>query len=108
MQIKQIYQIYKSLEELKFNETRKIICKNLRKFRLELYDKYKEYNKCAERYENPYSIENVAAYLNLSKTHFKRLENENDINKNITLCNLVKLSIIFDKDIADFLKIRKS
>ena len=51
-----------------------------------------------------YSTESVSAYLGISKIHYKRLENENDKCKYITLDNLIKLAYIFDKKLDDFIK----
>ena len=104
MEVKQSYQIYEILENIDKETYRKVICKNIKNFRLELYNQYKkEYNN-AESSNNPYSTENVSSYLELSKVHYKRLENENDSNKYVSLDNLIKLSYIFDKKLDDFLK----
>lgn len=103
MDIKQIYQIYDILESIKAYKFRSIICKNMKKFRLELYNKYKEKNHGVEGLENPYSTDNISSYLGISKVHYKRLENENDSSKYISLDNLIKLSYIFDKKLDDFI-----
>ena len=44
---------------------------------------------------NPYSTENIADYLQISKVHYKRLENELDNHKYINLLNLIKLLVRF-------------
>ncbi len=104
MEIKQIYQIYELLDKLDSYEIRIKICRNIKKFRLELYNQYKTVNKGVEGSENPYSTENISAYLGISKIHYKRLENENDKCKYITLDNLIKISYIFNKKLDDFLR----
>ena len=104
METKQIYQIYELLEKLDSYEIRNKICRNIKKYRLELYNKYKSVNKGVEGSENPYSTENISAYLGISKIHYKRLENENDKCKYITLDNLIKISYILNKKLDDFLK----
>ena len=104
MEIKQAYQIYESLEGFDQKQIRKIICNNLKKYRLELYNRYKERYNGAEGNSNPYSTINRASYLGISQVHYKRLENENDKSKYIGIDNLIKLSIVFNKKLDDFLK----
>ena len=104
MKILEIYQIYEKLDGLNIKDVRYNICKNLQKFRLESYSKYKDKHPGAVGSQNPYSTENMADYLNISKVHYKRLENKNDDHKYISLENLIKLSYIFDKSLNDFLK----
>ena len=77
------------------------ICENMRKFRKEKYDKFKQKNKGVE---NPYSVDNIAELLGISKVHYKRLENVNDKCKHINLDKLIRLSIIYEKSLDDFLK----
>lgn len=104
MEIKQSYQIYELLQEkIEKTEYKFIICKNIKKFRTELYNGYKEKFPKAEGINNPYSTDNVCSYLGISRVHYKRIENENDKNKNITLDNLIKLSYILNKKLDDFL-----
>ena len=104
MTVYQTYKIYELLENINEDEYRKTICKNLRNFRMEHYNQYKKENGNLERSNNPYSTENLSNYLGISKTHYKRLESENDKSKYISLDNLIKLSIIFDKKIDEFLE----
>ena len=78
------------------------ICKNIKKFRLEKYNEFKQtQNKHAI---NPYSTLNIADLLDYNHNHYKRFESENDSTKRIPLEKLVKLSIILDKSIDDFIK----
>ena len=104
MKILEIYQIYEKIDDFDIDKIRHKICKNLHELRLEHYNKYKEVHQGAVGTENPYSITNIADYLNISTVHYKRLENENDKHKYISLENLVKLSWIFDKSLDEFLK----
>ncbi len=104
MKILEIYQIYEKIDDFDIDKIRHKICKNLHELRLEYYNKYKELHRGAVGTENPYSITNIADYLNISIVHYKRLENENDKHKYISLENLVKLSWIFDKSLDEFLK----
>ena len=53
METKQIYQIYELLEKLDSYEIRNKICRNIKKYRLELYNRYKSVNKGVEGSENP-------------------------------------------------------
>ena len=78
------------------------ICKNIKKFRLEKYNDFKN-NK--NNYSiNPYSSENIAELLDYNHNHYKRFESENDSTKRIPFDKLVKLSVILEKDLDDFIK----
>ena len=103
MEIKHVYQIYELVEKINIEEERKIICRNIKKIRKQLYNNYKEQYHGVQGYQNPYSTENVSSYLGISKVHYKRLENEKDKCKYVTLDNLIKLSYIFDKKVDDFI-----
>lgn len=104
--VMQSYEIYEILNNVNLSEYRYNICKNIKNIRKEHYEKYKQQYPGSEGDRNPYSTENVASYLGLSKVHYKRLENENDKNKFITLDNLIKLSIIHNVDLKDFNNLR--
>lgn len=78
------------------------ICKNIKKFRLEKYIEFKTLNSHTKL--NPYSTENIAALLDYNHNHYKRFESETDSTKIIPLEKLVKLAIILDKKIDDFIK----
>jgi len=84
-------------EELYFN-----ICKNVKKFRLEKYKEFK--NKNSNNSINPYSTENIAALLDYNHTHYKRFESETDSTSKIPLDKLVKLSVILEKNLDEFLQ----
>lgn len=82
----------------------KIICRNIKKFRLQRYYEFK-----AQNYKgaiNPFSTENISALLDYNHNHYKRFESETDSTKRIPLDKLVRLSIILDKNIDDFIKNR--
>ena len=85
-------------KELLYN----IICKNIKAFRLEKYKEFKSSKNC--NVINPYSTENIAALLDYNHNHYKRFESENDSTKRIPFDKLVKLSIILDKSLDDFIK----
>ena len=78
------------------------ICKNIKKYRLEKYLEFKNENNYSSL--NPYSTENIAALLDYNHNHYKRFESENDKTKKIPLEKIVKLSIILDKSLDDFIK----
>lgn len=78
------------------------ICKNIKKFRLERYNEFK--NKNSNNTINPYSTENISALLDYNHNHYKRFESENDSTKRIPLEKLIKLAIILDKNLDDFLR----
>lgn len=78
------------------------ICKNIKKFRLQRYNEFKNQN--SQNTINPFSSENIAALLDYNHNHYKRFESESDSTKMIPLEKIVKLSIILDKKLDDFIK----
>lgn len=78
------------------------ICKNIKIFRLEKYNEFKNNEKSNSI--NPYSTENIAALLDYNHNHYKRFESENDSTKKIPLEKIVKLSVILNKNLDDFIK----
>lgn len=78
------------------------ICKNIKVFRLQRYKEFKESNSSSTI--NPFSTENIAALLDYNHNHYKRFESDGDSTKEIPFLKLVKLSIILDKKIDDFIK----
>lgn len=104
MHIKQIYEIYENIEDFDMDKLKIIICDNMKQLRLKHYEEYMKNNNGARGFENPYSTENIANYLDMSKVHYKRLENRNDKNKNISLKNLIVLSLIYEIPLDEFMK----
>lgn len=90
------------LSNINKDELYTVICKNIKKFRLEKYTEFKMQN--SHKKLNPYSTENIAALLDYNHNHYKRFESETDSTKIIPLEKLVKLAIILDKNIDDFIK----
>lgn len=78
------------------------ICRNVKKCRLEKYHEFKR-NSSAKGI-NPYTTENISSLLDYNHNYYKRFESENDETKVIPLIKLIKLSLILDKDISDFLE----
>lgn len=78
------------------------ICKNIKKFRLQRYKEFK--NENSNNTINPYTTENIAALLDYNHNHYKRFESETDSTKEIPLEKIVKLSIILDKSLDEFIK----
>lgn len=78
------------------------ICKNIKKFRLQRYNEFKKQE--SKNTINPFSSENISALLDYNHNHYKRFESENDSTKIIPLEKIVKLSIILDKSLDDFIK----
>ena len=78
------------------------ICRNIKAFRLEKYNEFK--NQQPHNHINPFSTENISALLEYNHNHYKRFESETDSTKMIPLDKLVKLAIILDKKVDDFLK----
>lgn len=98
--INKVMDLY-TLVDIDKDEINRTICKNMRESRTVNYEKFKLKHP---HEENPYSVDNIASVLNISKVHYKRLENYNDKSKNITLYRLIMLSKIYNKKLDDFLK----
>lgn len=84
------------------DEIYETICKNIKKYRLEKYNEFKNNNSSSVI--NPFSSESIAELLDYNHNHYKRFESETDSTKMIPLEKLVKLSIILNVNIDDFLK----
>lgn len=95
-------EIQQLLAKTDINQTYRTICKNIKKYRLEKYNFFRENNFNSSL--NPYSSENIAALLNYNHNHYKRFESNSDSTKRIPLEKLIKLCIIFDRNIDDFFK----
>ena len=78
------------------------ICRNFKKFCLGKHNEFKKQNLNTSI--NPYSTENISALLDYNHNHYKRFESENDSTRMIPLEKLVKLSIILDKKLDDFIR----
>lgn len=96
------HDLQEKINKLNKEDIFKTICKNIKKYRLEKYNEFKSTNISDTL--NPYSTENISALLDYNHNHYKRFESENDSTKRIPLEKLVKLSIILDKSIDQFLK----
>lgn len=102
-QINNAYELYELIDKIDMNEIHKLICENMRKFRLEQYKEFKEINS---QKENPFSVDNISELLGISKVQYKRLENKRDKSKKINLEKLIKLSVIYNKNIEEFFEIK--
>ena len=96
------HELQEKVNKLNKEDIFEIICRNIKKYRLEKYNEFKKENNNDKL--NPYSTENISALLDYNHNHYKRFESENDSTKRIPIEKLVKLSIILDKKIDDFLK----
>ena len=96
------HSLQESVSKIETNSLYITICKNIKKFRLEKYHEFKTSNNSSSI--NPYTSENITELLDYNHNHYKRFESENDSTKRIPLEKLVKLSIILDKSIDDFIK----
>lgn len=101
MQLYEAYEMVEMAEKIKERKCLIILSENLKKYRLYLYE---EYNKLKKGVDNPYSSENIASILNISRRHYKRLENPNAITKNISIEKLLILSEIYNIPLEDFFK----
>ncbi len=82
----------------------RVLASNMKKYRLKFYNEYKKKGKG----ENPYSTENIADILGISRRHYTRLENANCISKNISIEKLLILKEIYDISLDDFFVIYNS
>ncbi len=64
-----------------------------------IYANIKKYRR-----ESGLSIMEVAEKLNISTEYLRRIESKNDSVKTCSLKLLIKFSILFDKNLEDFLK----
>ena len=101
MQLYEAYEMVEIAEKIKERKSLVILSENLKKYRLYLYE---EYNKLKKGVDNPYSSENIASILNISRRHYKRLENPNAITKNISIEKLLILSEIYNISLEDFFR----
>ncbi len=101
MQIKKAYQIEEIVDSVKKNNYSKILATNLKKIRLAHYNEYKKING---NIDNPYSVDNIASVLDISRRHYTRLENPNYITKNITMEKLIILAKIYEISLDTFFK----
>lgn len=102
MELLESYQMVEIAEEIKDKKLLKVLSNNLKKYRLLLYDQYKQLDK---KVDNPYSSENIASLLDISRRHYKRLENPNSITKNISIEKLLILSEVYKIPLEDFFKV---
>lgn len=88
----------------KFNlaDYQAIICKNIKKFRKDLYEENKEYYK-NKGLKNPYSAQSMAELLEISYEYYKRLESY-DKTKPISIKLFFKVAFLLDKNVEDFFK----
>lgn len=105
MAVEDFQTLQERLYNIDNNETYRIICNNIKKFRLEKYQEYKK-SKTNSKI-NPYSTENIAALLDYNHNHYKRFESENDSTKRIPFDKLYMLSIILDKSLDELVKEQK-
>lgn len=78
------------------------ICKNIKRIRKSLYEDTKYFYK-ENNLKNPYSSQSIAELLGISHEYYKRLESF-DKTKPISIKLFLKVVVLFDKDIGDFLK----
>ena len=97
MEVKQVYQIYETLEKVDLEKTREKICKNIKKYRLQLYNKYKKEYNGRRGPDNPYSAFNVAGYLGISETHYRRIESVGNKTAFVNINFLFILCHVFNK-----------
>lgn len=102
MELLESYQMVEIAEEIINKKLLRVLSSNLKKYRLSLYEEYKQLGK---KVDNPYSSENIASLLNISRRHYKRLENPNSITKNISIEKLLILSEVYKIPLEDFFKI---
>lgn len=102
MKLLESYQMVEIAEKIKEKEMLKVLANNLKKYRLLLYEQYKKLDK---KTDNPYSSENIATLLDISRRHYKRLENPNYITKNISIEKILILSEVYNIPLEDFFKV---
>lgn len=101
MAISVFERLQSKMDKVNNDDIYNVICRNIKRFRLQRYYEFKEHNY--KEGINPFSTENISALLDYNHNHYKRFESETDSTKRIPLDKLVRLSIILDKNIDDFI-----
>ena len=78
------------------------ICRNIKRIRKDMYEEAKYYCK-ENNLKNPYSSQTVSELLGISHEYYKRLESY-DKTKPISIKLFLKVVVLFDRDISEFLK----
>ena len=78
------------------------ICRNIKRIRKDLFEEYKYYYK-ENDLKNPYSSQAISELLGISHEYYKRLE-VYDKTKPISIKLFLKVVVLFDRDISEFLK----
>ena len=92
----------KKMSNFNLSNYQATICKNIKRIRKELYDEYKQYYK-DNNLRNPYSSQSMADLLGISHEYYKRLESY-DKTKPISIRIFLKVVVLLDRDISEFLK----
>lgn len=78
------------------------ICQNIKRIRKEMFEDAKYYCK-ENNIKNPYSSQSISELLGISYEYYKRLESY-DKSKPISIKLFLKVVVLFDRDISEFLK----
>lgn len=92
----------KKMSNFNLSNYQATICKNIKRIRKELYDEYKQYYK-DNNLRNPYSSQSMADLIGISHEYYKRLESY-DKTKPISIRIFLKVVVLLDRDISEFLK----
>ncbi len=90
------------MKDFSLSNYQALICKNIKRIRKELYEENKAYYKL-NGLKNPYSAQAVAELIGISHEYYKRLESF-DKSKPISIKLFLKIMVLFDRKIEDFLK----
>lgn len=97
--LKEAYEMEEIALKIKERNYSIILARNLKDIRIKHYKAYDSLNK---KLSNPYSAENIAGLLDISKRHYNRIESENDTVKNISIDKLLILREIYNVSLDDF------
>ena len=92
----------KKMSNFNLSNYQATICKNIKRIRKELYDECKQYYK-DNNLKNPYSSQSMADLIGISHEYYKRLESY-DKTKPISIRIFLKVVVLLDRDISEFLK----
>lgn len=95
----EMYEMLEIAEKIRKKNYYKILAQNLKKYRLKFYNEYRLLHK---NIDNPYSSENIAHILSISRRHYNRLENPNYTDKNISIEKLLILCGIYGVTLESF------
>jgi len=100
MKLENYNDLHNKMETFLLSDYQAKICKNMKKYRKEMYEEFKlKYPNV----KNPYSTQSISELLGISHEYYKRLESY-DKSKPISIKIFLKMVVLLEKNIEEFLK----